>query len=789
MLKTNQHKLLYSMLFPLPFICVGVLGFHRNCLAVNQVMINEVMVGERGSSDSEFIELFNTAPHDIDLETLPLKVHTINSRGADTNKTISFKNSIIKSDGYFLIASEDYYKKHSNGLTIDATYSASLVAGGAVYISTSAVKDTDIIDLICWGKSQKCALALNEPKDGYSLEKSGQNSWEESYAEGGTPGKENLKKPDPKTYSQKIRISELLPDPEESPEKKFEYVEIYNFESLNIDLSGWKIKDRNGSFALSSEIAPGSYAVFFGTVTLNNDGDEIQLVNPDGEIVNSVIYSKVKEGYSYSYGNNEWTWTAHQTSGQENKFDEKKTYSSAVYLNEIFPNPAGDEIAGEYIEIYNSSEDDMELGGWTLRDSSKTGKYVLSEGSRVKGGGFLVFYRTDFKFALNNSGNEAVYLLNPNQDIVSGVEYAKSKEGVSYNFDGNIWRWSKHLTPGEKNQFNNLPKIEIKTDKKVYKGIYANFEVNVNDPDHDKIKVSWIFGDGRKSYKQKTRHKYLKIGEYVGSVQIFDGSEEEEEKFTVKVEEFPKPKVRIVRIMPNPQGKDSDGEWIIVKNKSKKEVNLKNWSIATGKNSKKLVNHPISGDLIIKAGRKRVITREFSKFTLNNKKARIELRYPNGKVASSAKYKRADGIKDDEVYEKIKGAGWQWMGDGKTKEQEGSGLLEQKDDSGLNQEDEEVLDEAKEEFPEELIGKKSENTDNKGIKRIATSFQINKKIDSYLTANTGRVLGAAIIDNGGAEYLFTGSAEYFPSDHYAVKFFKKLWQKINSATNKLILRY
>lgn len=785
MLNLSQHKFLYKIIFLLPFLYAGVFGFKYKCLASEPVTINEVLIGEKGSSGSEFIELFNSTPESIDLKELPLKMHTVNSRGSDTNKTLSFKNKHIKSHEYFLITSADYYEKHSGELEIDATYSASLVSDGAVYISTSASKDTDILDLICWGESQKCPHALIEPQDGFSLERTEEDSWQESFVSGGTPGKANSQKSPPTTYSNKIRINELLPDPETTPEKDSEYVEVYNFDDISIDLSGWKIEDKTGAYDLSGELAGGEYAVFYDTITLNNDGDEIILINPNGETVSRVEYEKVKEGYSYSYKKDDWEWTSQQTPGRENVFDEKKTYLSTVYLSEIFPNPAGEEKIEEYIELYNPASEDVDLSGWILKDSSKTSKYILPELAKVKAEGFLVFYRIEFKFALNNSGTEAVYLLNPNEEIVSSAEYVKSKESASYNFDGEKWRWSKHLTPGEKNKFNNLPSIEVEVDEEAYKNVYANFEVKVNDPDEDKIKVTWDFGDGRKSYKQKTRHKYKETGEYAGSVQIFDGSEEIKEEFVIKVKDFSRPKVRIVSLMPNPKGEDSENEWIMVKNKSKKEVNLLGWSIATGKNAKKMTNHPINEELVIKAGKEKKITREFSKFTLNNKKARIELRYPDGEVAHRAKYKMPDNVKDDEIYEKIKGAGWQWTESMETPEQDGNEAPEEENDETLDHENSEAPDEIEEEFSEDILGKQSEGNKEE-IKIIVASYQANKEIASYLTASTGKVLGAAIVSGEGAEYLFTGTAKHFQPDHYAVKFFKNLWQKINQRMNKII---
>lgn len=96
-----------------------------------------------------------------------------------------------------------------------------------------------------------------------------------------------------------------------------------------------------------------------------------------------------------------------------------------------------------------------------------------------------------------------------------------------------------------------------------------------------------------------------------------------------------------------------------LRNNSKKQLNLKGWSIATG--TKNLVNHPITKDFKIKSGKTKIITRKYSLFTLGNKVSKIELRMPNGKVIQKIKYDRKDdSISDDETYEKGED-GWDWV--------------------------------------------------------------------------------------------------------------------------------
>lgn len=330
-----------------------------------------------------------------------------------------------------------------------------------------------------------------------------------------------------------------------------------------------------------------------------------------------------------------------------------RSYSSAIRINEILPNASE-----EYIELYNAGNQNEDLFGWILKDASKTGRYAFPENSIIKSADYFTVYKKNFKFALNNSGNETVRLFGPDEREINSVSYSGSQKNVSYNFDGKGWRWSRFATPGEKNRLNRTPETQTVRDKHIYAGVYADFSAKVTDADKDKLKYTWDFGDGHKSYKKEARHKYEKSGKYLATLEVFDGSEDKTESFAVEVKKFPKNKLEIVSVSPNPEGKDSEAEYILIRNKSAKKINLKGWSIATG--SKKLYNHPVNKTLVIKPGETKKIKRAASSFTLNNKKSKVELRYPDGQVAFKLKYKSPTALKENVIYAKANKK-WQWM--------------------------------------------------------------------------------------------------------------------------------
>jgi hypothetical protein len=596
---------------------------------------------------------------------------------------------------------------------------------------------------------------------------------------------------------EKIRINELIPNPSGSDTEN-EYIELYNFGDKDVDVEGWiladadrKDKDKMGKTKkINGVIKGGDFLEIKNSVSLNNDWDTVFLTDSSGKELDRVDYNESIEGFSYSFDGEEWKWSSILTGGNKNEFDKEKEWGKKIIITEFLPNPSGDENKDEFIELYNDENKEVDLSGWTLKDDGSKKGYLIKTDLVIKSKKYIVIYRKDFDFALNNSGDENIFLIDPKNTIVDSAKYNGCKENVSYNFDGKKWRQSKFLTPGEENKFNNLPQVKIEVEDVAYQDIYADFEVKAKDKDKDELKITWDFGDGHKSYLEKTRHKYEKTGKYFASVKVFDGSEDVIKNFSVVVEKYPRMEMKIVEIMPNPEGLDSEGEWILVKNASKKTVNLKGWSVATGISEKKLVNHPIYNSIKIKPGETEKITRKDSYFSLGNKQAYIELRYPDGKVAYSLKYKEKDSIKDNSTFQKEKGKRWEWI----LQEVEGD------DNEQLS-----IIDEQWEaDNNQQVVGAdnqtaagdnitEGENTNSiyagkttqKPVE-IEISPEIYKKLVELENENkASEIFGEFSIRQEEEKYFFTSKTAF--SEHYAKKFLEELTQKINTFLNSLFI--
>lgn len=121
-----------------------------------------------------------------------------------------------------------------------------------------------------------------------------------------------------------IVINEILPSPE-GPDEKEEYIEIFNQNNSEADISFWKITDTGGktttyTFPKGTKILANGFLLLNRPktkITLNNN-DGLNLIEPNGKIVDSVSYEKAPEGKSYNRSNNKWVWSETLTPGKTN---------------------------------------------------------------------------------------------------------------------------------------------------------------------------------------------------------------------------------------------------------------------------------------------------------------------------------------------------------------------------------------------------------------------------------------------------------------------------------------
>lgn len=135
----------------------------------------------------------------------------------------------------------------------------------------------------------------------------------------------------PISYPGGVIINEILPSPQGADETN-EWIELYNSNDFEIDLSGWKIKDTTGTTATfiipkylpagrQAKISAKGFLVFKRPdtkIVLNNDEDGLMLSTPDGKIADSITYASAPQNQSYNKTALAWAWSASLTPGDVN---------------------------------------------------------------------------------------------------------------------------------------------------------------------------------------------------------------------------------------------------------------------------------------------------------------------------------------------------------------------------------------------------------------------------------------------------------------------------------------
>lgn len=186
-------------------------------------------------------------------------------------------------------------------------------------------------------------------------------------------------KPEPPSiYPGRIFINEILPYPE-GPDEQDEWIELYNSNNFEVDLSGWKIQDSAGAqktYTIKNKIPAFGFLILKRPetkITLNNDQDALTLFSPDGTPVDSASCPKAPKNQSYNRTNSGWSWSLTLTPGAKN------------VITTLAPAKGGSASGGKSLSNYENSD---------KNDLAKTGLADLTQANTADKGAnpwFLFF--------------------------------------------------------------------------------------------------------------------------------------------------------------------------------------------------------------------------------------------------------------------------------------------------------------------------------------------------------------------------------------------------------------
>lgn len=124
----------------------------------------------------------------------------------------------------------------------------------------------------------------------------------------------------PITYPDGIIINEILPSPAGADEEN-EWIELYNKNNFAVNLSGWKLKDFEGTTTtytvpIGVKILANGFLVFKRPdtkISLNNAKDSVTLLFPNNITTSFISFIKAPINQSYSKINDTWVWNTNLT--------------------------------------------------------------------------------------------------------------------------------------------------------------------------------------------------------------------------------------------------------------------------------------------------------------------------------------------------------------------------------------------------------------------------------------------------------------------------------------------
>ena len=458
------------------------------------VLINEVMADPRGLMKlpaTEYVELHNTTDHEINLEGWAFVYD---------KTTIPLPDAELPAGGYAVL-----YKAGREISTADGAAEVAVKRFPANMINAGkplALKDPSgtVIHSYTYPKA----------KAGRSIERGEGDKWHLSTdPRGGTPGEENSEgtpdKPDepekPKASPGDVLINEVMADPRGLTKlPTTEYVELHNTTDHEINLEGWAfVYDKTSIPLPDTELSAGGYAVLYKAgreisvadgaaevavkrfpVNMVNAGKPLALKDPSGTMIHSYTYPKAKAGRSIERGEGDkWHLSTDPrggTPGEENsegaldKPDEPKVFSPGdVLINEVMADPRGltKLPATEYVELYNTTDHEIDLEGWAFVYDKTS--IPLPE-AELPAGGYAVLYKTGREISVADGAAEVAVkrfpanmvnagkplaLKDPSGTVIHSYTYPKAKAGRSIERgEGDTWHLSSDPrggTPGEEN--------------------------------------------------------------------------------------------------------------------------------------------------------------------------------------------------------------------------------------------------------------------------------------------------------------------------------------------------
>ena len=342
-MKTIVVFFIFSLVFCLPLV-----AFSQSF--INRPLIVEVQISGKKTSD-DFVKIYNPSNSEIYLGNYKGSYLRLVKRNKKSRRDYTIKSwsrepgAKIPAKSFYIWANKNYTSLPS----VDTFTEQTISPDNGIALRIGPENKGKIIDALGWGEFNNVLFEKKpfpeNPNQNQILKRKKINSiYQDSnnnaldFALTNSPkdlkaysknefGKFDYKteRIDQSTYSSGVFINEILPSPVGKDDKE-EWFELFNQNNFEVYLSGWEITDISGKTTIykipeGTKILAKGFLVFhrpITKITLNNDGDGLKLIQPNGNIVETVSYEKAPRGKSYSKINSHWLWSSILTPGEEN---------------------------------------------------------------------------------------------------------------------------------------------------------------------------------------------------------------------------------------------------------------------------------------------------------------------------------------------------------------------------------------------------------------------------------------------------------------------------------------
>lgn len=457
-------------------------------LVISEVMPdNATAYPDEKGKFGDWIEIYNTLEEPMNLAGVGL------SDRSDRIKFI-FPNVTLAAGGRVVVFLDGVNRDSANG-TFHAKFKLSSL-GETVYLFDASGTCIDSVKLPTLNSDESYARMEDETFEktyyyspGYENTQQGYEAYRAAYSV--IPGM--------------LMINEVAPSPKSGLRDEdgdySDWIELYNMGDTTIRLSNFALSDDESKpikwiFPQNATIEPGGYYIVYCSgkdkvesttnfphtnFSINNGEETLLLTTLSGELVDRVVVKDVPKDMSYGRDPNTLLWKIYELPTPYRPNNEEGAYQAdlyirtanltGVYISEVMASAdsivaVSGERACDYVEIYNSSSQTVNLSGWGLSDNVNwLRKWTFPTGTFIFPGEYKVILldksdtpgtdgsKLHANFAISRSGGEIICMSDPSGVVLDRIYLPEIPTDVSYGrtLGINGFFYYEVPTPGAKN--------------------------------------------------------------------------------------------------------------------------------------------------------------------------------------------------------------------------------------------------------------------------------------------------------------------------------------------------